>query len=47
MKYSGGQNICGASIGVMCLETYFPKPPGHIKNPSSLLFLCFMNKLMA
>ncbi len=36
--YSGGQNICGASIGVLCLESYFPKPPGHIKNPSSLPF---------
>lgn len=38
MKYPGGQNICGASIGVICLESYFPKPPGHIKNPSSLPF---------
>lgn len=37
-KYQGGQNICGASIGVLCLESYFPKPPGHIKNPSSLPF---------
>ncbi|WP_282121435.1 aspartate/glutamate racemase family protein [Ruegeria atlantica] len=36
--YNGGQNICGASIGVLCLESYFPKPPGHIKNPSSLPF---------
>ncbi|MEM6660048.1 MAG: aspartate/glutamate racemase family protein, partial [Pseudomonadota bacterium] len=36
--YEGGQNICGASIGVLCLESYFPKPPGHIKNPSSLPF---------
>lgn len=36
--YPGGQNICGASIGVLCLESYFPKPPGHIKNPSSLPF---------
>ncbi len=36
--YSGGQNICGATIGVLCLESYFPKPPGHIKNPSSLPF---------
>lgn len=37
-QYRGGQNICGASIGVLCLESYFPKPPGHIKNPSSLPF---------
>ncbi|WP_050603775.1 aspartate/glutamate racemase family protein [Ruegeria sp. 6PALISEP08] len=36
--FQGGQNICGASIGVLCLESYFPKPPGHIKNPSSLPF---------
>ncbi len=36
--YDGGQNICGASIGVLCLESCFPKPPGHIKNPSSLPF---------
>ena len=35
---AGGQNICGATIGVLCLESYFPKPPGHIKNPSGLQF---------
>ncbi len=34
----GGTNICGLSIGVLSLESYFPKPPGHIKNPSSLPF---------
>ena len=34
----GGHNICGISIGVLALESYFPKPPGHIKNPSSLPF---------
>jgi Asp/Glu/hydantoin racemase len=34
----GGANICGASIGVLSLESYFPKPPGHIKNPSGLSF---------
>lgn len=38
----GGTNICGVSIGVLSLESYFPKPPGHIKNPSSLPFtLCY------
>lgn len=37
-KFPGGQNICGASIGVLCLDSRFPKPPGHIKNPSSLPF---------
>ncbi|MGC1506678.1 MAG: aspartate/glutamate racemase family protein [Sulfitobacter sp.] len=36
--HAGGQNICGATIGVLCLESYFPKPPGHIKNPSGLPF---------
>lgn len=36
--HPGGQNICGVSIGVLSLESYFPKPPGHIKNPSSLPF---------
>ncbi|GAA6190376.1 aspartate/glutamate racemase family protein [Phaeobacter sp. NW0010-22] len=36
--HKGGQNICGATIGVLCLESHFPKPPGHIKNPSSLPF---------
>lgn len=35
---TGGNNICGISIGVLSLESYFPKPPGHIKNPSSLPF---------
>ena len=34
----GGTNICGVSIGVLSLESHFPKPPGHIKNPSSLPF---------
>lgn len=37
-RLPGGQNICGISIGVLALESYFPKPPGHIKNPSSLPF---------
>ncbi|EBA14722.1 hypothetical protein RSK20926_01807 [Roseobacter sp. SK209-2-6] len=36
--HPGGQNICGVTIGVLSLESYFPKPPGHIKNPSSLPF---------
>ncbi|MEX3010191.1 aspartate/glutamate racemase family protein [Hoeflea sp. TYP-13] len=38
MKLKGGQNICGVTIGVLCLDSRFPKPPGHIKNPSSLPF---------
>ncbi len=38
MKLQGGANICGATIGVLCLDSKFPKPPGHIKNPSGLSF---------
>ncbi|MGI9387712.1 MAG: aspartate/glutamate racemase family protein [Methyloligellaceae bacterium] len=38
MKLKGGANISGVTIGVLCLESYFPKPPGHIKNPSGLNF---------
>ena len=38
MLIQGGQNICGIPIGVLCLESYFPKPPGHIKCPSSFRF---------
>ncbi|WP_282026463.1 aspartate/glutamate racemase family protein [Limimaricola cinnabarinus] len=37
-KLQGGRNICGVSIGVLSLDSHFPKPPGHIKNPSSLPF---------
>lgn len=37
-RVKGGRNICGISIGVISLESYFPKPPGHIKNPSGLPF---------
>lgn len=37
-EVKGGINICGISIGVLSLESYFPKPPGHIKNPSGLPF---------
>ncbi|MGB7334209.1 MAG: hypothetical protein WBD01_00340 [Salaquimonas sp.] len=36
--HAGGENICDTIIGVLCLESYFPKPPGHIKNPSGLPF---------
>lgn len=43
--HPGGQNICGVSIGVLALESYFPKPPGHIKNPSSLNFTALYEML--
>ncbi len=38
MLIEGGTNICGVTIGVLCLDSRFPKPPGHIKNPSGLSF---------
>lgn len=38
MLLEGGPNICGVTIGVLCLDSRFPKPPGHIKNPSGLSF---------
>lgn len=34
----GGYNMYGTPIGVLCLESYFPKPPGHIKNASGWRF---------
>ncbi|MEH6631038.1 MAG: aspartate/glutamate racemase family protein [Halopseudomonas aestusnigri] len=36
--HKGDRNFYGVSIGVICLESYFPKPPGHIKNPAGLSF---------
>lgn len=38
MRLQGGSNICGVTSGVLCLESRFPKPPGHISNPSGLSF---------
>jgi len=38
MLLHGGFNTYGIPIGVLGLESYFPKPPGHIKNPSSFPF---------
>ena len=38
MLIQGGHNICGIPIGVLCLESYCPKAPGHIKCPSSFRF---------
>ncbi|WP_421831281.1 hypothetical protein [Lentibacter algarum] len=28
---AGGQNICGATIGVLCLESYFPKARWNLR----------------
>lgn len=38
MILRGGANYYGVTIGVLCLESYFPKPPGHIKNQEGLGF---------
>ncbi|MEM7169281.1 MAG: aspartate/glutamate racemase family protein [Pseudomonadota bacterium] len=38
MLVEGGPNICGVTIGVLCLDSRFPKLPGHIKNVSGLPF---------
>ena len=38
MYLPGGQNYYGIPIGVIALESYFPKPEGHIKYPASFDF---------
>ncbi len=38
MILKGGPNYYGVTIGVLCLESHFPKPPGHIKNQEGLGF---------
>jgi Asp/Glu/hydantoin racemase len=38
MILKGGANIYGIPIGVLCLESYFAKPPGHIKNARTFDF---------
>ncbi len=38
MILRGGPNIYGIPIGVLCLESYFAKPPGHIKNAQTFDF---------
>jgi Asp/Glu/hydantoin racemase len=38
MTMQGGHNITGNPVGVIALDSRFPKPPGHIKNPGSLQF---------
>lgn len=34
----GGHNIWGISIGILCLESYYYKVPGHIKNARTFNF---------
>lgn len=38
MILKGGYNLYDIPIGVISLESYFPKPPGHIKNPTTFDF---------
>ena len=38
MILEGGANIYGVPIGVLSLESYFAKPPGHIKNAATFDF---------
>ncbi len=38
MLLQGGINICGVTMGVISLESFFPKPEGHIKYPASFDF---------
>ena len=38
MILKGGQNIHGIPIGVLCLESYCAKVPGHIKNATTFNF---------
>lgn len=38
MILNGGQNIHGIPIGVLCLESYYGKIPGHIKNATTFNF---------
>jgi len=38
MILKGGANYYGVTIGVLGLESHFPKPPGHIKNQEGLGF---------
>jgi aspartate/glutamate racemase len=36
--YKGGYQYYDTPIGVLCLESYFPKPPGHVRNPLTYRF---------
>lgn len=38
MIIKGGVNVCDVPLGVISLESYFPKPAGHIKHPASFDF---------
>jgi Asp/Glu/hydantoin racemase len=38
MILNGGTNLSGIPIGILCLETYYGRPPGHIRNASTFQF---------
>ena len=38
MILKGGTNLCGIPIGILCLETHYGRPPGHIRNASTFRF---------
>lgn len=38
MILKGGTNLSGIPIGILCLETYYGRPPGHIRNASTFRF---------
>ena len=38
MILRGGTNLCGIPLGVLALETYYGKVPGHIRNGSTFRF---------
>ena len=38
MRLKGGTNLSGIPIGILCLETYYGRPPGHIRNASTFKF---------
>lgn len=38
MLLKGGYNIYGIPIGVLSLDSYFAKPPGHIKNATTFTY---------
>jgi Asp/Glu/Hydantoin racemase len=38
MLLKGGTNLSGIPIGILCLETHYGRPPGHIRNASTFRF---------
>ena len=38
MIIKGGTNTNGIPIGILCLETYYGRPPGHLRNASTFRF---------